>query len=91
MRNEDGDGGDGEGGGVGSEEWLSKVRVEPAAIQYSNAGAPTKRESRFGDCERPVPARQRQAGRLESQREKSREERQIVSESERVREHVCFA
>ena len=53
--------------------------------------APTKRESRFGGCERPVPARQRQAGGLESQREKTREERQIVSESERVRERVCFA
>ena len=31
MRNGDGDGGDGVGGGVGSEGWRSKVRVEPAA------------------------------------------------------------
>ncbi len=59
-------------------------------IQYSNAGA-IKRESRFGGCERPVPAKQRLAGGLESKREKTREKRQIVSENERVRERVCFA
>ena len=67
------------------EEAAMRVREEQERV------SPTKRESRFGDCERPVPARQRQAGGLESQREKTREERQIVSESERVRERVCFA
>ncbi len=51
---------------------------------------PTKRESEIRLL-RPVSARQRQAGGLESQREKMREERQIVSESERARERVCFA
>ncbi len=67
------------------EEAATRVREEQERV------SPPKRESRFGACEHPVPARQRQAGGLESQREKTREERQIVSESERERERVCFA
>ncbi len=84
--------------GKAGQAWVSGARVERRKASWAGGGYASQRgarvseplqrcESRFCSCEQscPVPARQRQAGRLGQKRG----ERQIVSESKRDRERVA--